>query len=130
GFHAPPQHPGWSNDGTSGSQGFSSAAWDWSSSSGSLEWATETFAQNPNANAIRWGTMYNFRFETDRPPQTVQATIGFYKTGEPITVQVVGPSGPAVASAVVSGRVMSPNGFGVSNARVTITDGNVVLSAI
>ncbi|HSI87887.1 MAG TPA: carboxypeptidase-like regulatory domain-containing protein, partial [Pyrinomonadaceae bacterium] len=130
GFHAPPQHPGWSHDGTSGNLGFSSAPWNWSSSSGSLEWSTETFAQNPNANAIRWGTMYNFRFETDRPPQTVQATIGFFKTGEPITVEVMAPSGPAMASATVSGRVLSSGGFGVSSARVTITDGNVVHTAI
>ena len=28
----------------------------------SITWNTETFAQNQNANAIRWGTMYNFRF--------------------------------------------------------------------
>jgi hypothetical protein len=124
GFHAPPQHPGWTFDGTDGNQGFSNEPWNWSSSSGSLEWSTDTFAQNPNANAIRWGTMYNFRFESDRPPQNAEATIGFYKTGEPITVQVLAPSGPAVASATVSGRVMSSGGFGVYGARVTISDGS------
>ena len=47
-----------------------------------LTWSTETFAQNPNANAIRFGTMYNFRFDSNRPPQTANATIGFFKTGE------------------------------------------------
>ena len=70
-------------------------------------WNSETFAQNQNANAIRWGTLYNFRFDSNRPPQTVNATVGFFKTGAPITVQVQGPS-PAVASNVsVSGRVLT-----------------------
>ena len=27
GFHAPPQHPGWANDGTVGNAGYSSAPW-------------------------------------------------------------------------------------------------------
>src|SRR5262245_11704782 len=26
-----------------------------------------------NANAIRWGTLYNFRFDCDRPPQAANA---------------------------------------------------------
>lgn len=30
--------------------------------------ASEAFAQNQNANAIRWGTLYNFRFDADQPP--------------------------------------------------------------
>ena len=34
-----------------------------------MTWSTETFATNQNANAIRWGTLYNFRFDADRPPQ-------------------------------------------------------------
>ena len=34
-----------------------------------ITWNSETFAQNQNANAIRWGTLYNFRFDADQPPQ-------------------------------------------------------------
>ncbi len=123
GFHAPPQHPGSSNDGTVGSAGFSSAPWAQTQNGGMMTWSSETFAQNPNANAIRWGTMYNFRFDSNRPPQTTTATIGFYKTGEPITVQVQAPT-PLLENVSVSGRVMSAGGNGVRNARVTITDSN------
>ncbi|MCU0239492.1 MAG: VCBS repeat-containing protein, partial [Pyrinomonadaceae bacterium] len=72
--------------------GYSSTPWTQSQTSNSMTWNTETFAQNQNANAIRWGTMYNFRFRSNRPPQSVNATIGFYKTGDPITVQVQGPT--------------------------------------
>ena len=95
GFHAPPQEPGWSNDGTENSQGYSSAAWEVTQTADSITWNSETFAQNQNANAIRWGTLYNFRFDSDQPPQTVSATVGFFKTGSPITVSVKAPAGGA-----------------------------------
>ncbi len=49
-------------------------------------------AQNPNANALRWGTLYNYRFDSNSPPTTMNAVVGFYKTGSPITVQVQAPS--------------------------------------
>ena len=65
--------------------------------------------------------MYNFRFDSDRPPQTTNATIGFYKTGSPITVQIQGPSVPS-ANVTVSGHVTTSGGRGVFYARVSITD--------
>jgi hypothetical protein len=57
-----------------------------------MSWNSETFAQNQNANALRWGTLYNFRFDSNRPPQAANATIGFYKTGAPITVAIQAPT--------------------------------------
>jgi len=91
GFHAPPQEPGWANDGTVGNTGYSSTPWTSVVTGGSLTWSCETLAQNPNANAIRWGTLYNFRFDSNRPPQDEFAVIGFFKTGVPITVPIQGP---------------------------------------
>jgi hypothetical protein len=91
-FHAPPNHPGFANDGTVGNTGFSNAAWTSNQTASDVSWNTETFAQNPNANAVRFGTMYNFRFDSNRPPQPVNATVGFLKTGTPITVGIQGPS--------------------------------------
>jgi len=91
-FHAPPNHPGFPNDGTVGNAGFSNAAWTPSQTASDISWSTETFAQNPNANAIRFGTMYNFRFDSNRSPTAVNATVGFLKTGTPITVGIQGPS--------------------------------------
>ncbi len=58
-FHAPPQEPGWPNDGTFNSQGYSSTPWSVTQAGGSITWNCETFAQNQNANAIRFGTLYN-----------------------------------------------------------------------
>ena len=91
GFHAPPQHPGWPNDGTVGDSGYSSTPWAVENVGSSVTWSTETLAQNPNANAIRWATLYNFRFDSTAAPVLDQATIGFFKTGSPITVEVMVP---------------------------------------
>jgi len=99
GFHAPPQPAAFANDGTVGSLGFSSAPWNVTQLADSLSWNSETFAQNQNANAIRFGTLYNLRFDSNLSPQTVNATIGFFKTGAPILVQVQAPGGDPSPSA-------------------------------
>jgi hypothetical protein len=93
GFHAPPQHPGWAHDGTLGDAGYSSTPWDVTQDGSSITWSTETFAQNQNANAIRFGTMYNFRFDADQAPNATNATVGFFKTGGPMAVLVQAPGG-------------------------------------
>jgi hypothetical protein len=92
GFHAPPNHPGIANDGTQGSAGYSNTPWTSNQTDTALSWSSETFAQNQNANALRWGTLYNFRFDSNRPPQAANATIGFYKNGSPMTVAIQAPT--------------------------------------
>jgi hypothetical protein len=92
GFHAPPQEPGWAADGTLGNAGFSNTPWASNQTASAVSWNSETFAQNQNANAIRWGTLYNFRFDSNRPPQAANATVGFFKTGSPITVAIQAPT--------------------------------------
>jgi hypothetical protein len=120
GFKAPPQHPGSAADGTANSAGYSSTPWTSSNTGGNLTWATETMAQNANANAIRWGTMYNFRFDSNQPPMAGQATIGFFKTGAPITVDVQIPSAQVINNVTVSGRVTGPGGANGVRARVVM----------
>ena len=65
---------------------------DWAGVVGAnnVSWATQTHAENVNANALRWNTLYNFRFEANRPPRTGAATIGLFKPGSPTSV-----TGPA-----------------------------------
>ena len=131
GFHAPPQHPGWSADGTVGNQGFSSTPWDGVQANGAVTWSSEAFALNQNANALRWGTLYNFRFDSNRPPQTMNATIGFFKTGSPITVPIQGPAPTAAVNVSISGRVTNSGGTGIGGIYVFIIDSNnVVRTAI
>src|SRR2546430_331274 len=93
GFHAPIQQPGWPHDGTQGDAGYSSTPWDVTQDASSITWSTETFATNQNANAIRFATMYNFRFDADQAPNFTDATVGFFKTGSPIGVVIQAPGG-------------------------------------
>jgi WD40 repeat protein len=93
GFHAPLNHPGFPNDGTVGDAGFSNAVWTSNQAGSAVSWSSESFAQNQNANALRWGTLYNFHFDSDHAPVATEATIGFFKTGTPITVGILGPNG-------------------------------------
>jgi hypothetical protein len=92
GFHAPENSPAFANDGTCANAGYSNAPWASNQTCQALSWNSETFVQNCNANAIRFGTLYNFRFDSNSPPQATNATIGFFKTGTPITVAIQGPS--------------------------------------
>ena len=91
GFHAPRQEPGWANDGTFNNQGYSSTPWNVTQDTSSITWNAETFAQNQNANAIRFGTLYNFRFDADQAPNPTDATVGFFKAGGPMLVLIQAP---------------------------------------
>jgi hypothetical protein len=64
GFHDVAYH------GADGFGGATQSGADWSATivNGTLVWETAHVTQNPNANALRWGTVYGFRFDCDRPP--------------------------------------------------------------
>ena len=85
GFHDVDYHSGEPFDGT-----------DWAPTTGDdgVAWATQTFDENPLANALRWGTMYNFWFESDVAPGAAAATITLFHPGGPATLAVTvrGPS--------------------------------------
>ena len=38
---------------------------------------------NSFANALRWGSMFNFWFDADQPPGSELYTLGLFKTGVP-----------------------------------------------
>jgi hypothetical protein len=78
---------------------------DWSKArdSGNLVWTSpQTYGQNANSNALRWGTMYNFRFDCNRPPvQNGQITVGLFKpptVGSPAASFNVGAWAPSADS--------------------------------
>jgi hypothetical protein len=55
---------------------------DWVASvgEGKISWkCTETYEQNEWANAIRWGTTYNFRFKCDYGPLVDSVELGVFK---------------------------------------------------
>ena len=65
---------------------------------GSVTWATQDFATNENANALRWGTMYNFWFDADVEPSEAMASIGLFRPGTPSEVgfTIMAPAGNAM----------------------------------
>jgi hypothetical protein len=129
GFHAPPNHPGFPNDGTVGNTGFSNDPWTPNQMPSALAWTCETLAQNPNANAIRFGTLYNFRFDADQPPQSASATVGFFKTGSPITVGIQAPGGggstptptPTATATATATATVTPTPTATSTPAPTLT---------
>jgi hypothetical protein len=58
-----------------GNVNFSGTDWTGVSNGTDVTWACETQAQNINANAIRWGTTYNFRFDANAPPVAGTVTL-------------------------------------------------------
>ncbi len=63
-----------------------------------ITWQTTAFALNQNANALRWATMYNFRFDADVPPGQGLGTLGLFKPGTPtqLTMNIDIPSGSSI----------------------------------
>lgn len=90
GFHDVPYHSGEPYVGT-----------DWTPVVGasSVSWSSQTYAQNQNANALRWDTIYNFRFDCNIPPAGGVVTLTLFKPGTPSSVQgsTVVPSADGVA---------------------------------
>jgi hypothetical protein len=83
GFTAPTYHDGDGN----GNVNFSAAPWTTSRANNALTFATETQVANNNANAIRWSTLYNFRFDANVAPAGVgNVQIGLWKSGSPNSV--------------------------------------------
>lgn len=88
GFHDVDYHSGEVYDNTNWSSSREPADVKWSS--------PQTFGENPNSNALRWGMMYNYWFTADRPPTQVQATLGIFKPGgdEEVQFMIQGPQPP------------------------------------
>lgn len=113
---------------------------DWTpvQANGELKWSTQTFAQNPNANALRWGTLYNFRFVTTAPPIPALATIDLFKPGgaSTFTLATQAPDGASVAP--IDTLVCANTGTGVDLSwnngdvydNLTVRRDNVVIATL
>ncbi len=76
-----------------GSVTYDGTDWPGAFAGGAVSWSTTPFAVNNNANAIRWGTMYNFRFDADRPPQQGgTVTLGQFKVVNNVPAVTVVPT--------------------------------------
>jgi hypothetical protein len=84
----------------------SGADWVPQEGAGSITWATEPFFTNVNANAIRWGTMYNFSFVSDSAPEDGEVTIGMWKNANvSLTANISVPGGSCEADLTGDGSL-------------------------
>ncbi len=76
-------------------EAYSTAPWTIEIEEDAIVWSTDAFEVDENANALRWGTLFNFRFVVDAPPIDGLATIGLFKPGDApdpqVAVQVPAP---------------------------------------
>ncbi len=72
---------------------YSTTDWTPSVSGTTLSWATQTYSQNVNANAIRWGTTYTFECIANK--QMGGITINLFKPGTPAQMNVAPQCPPA-----------------------------------
>ena len=63
-----------------------------------LTWATVDHADDPNGNAIRWGTLYNFRFTADASPVDGEVVLGMFMPGTPEAVAAAAPVPAEIAA--------------------------------
>lgn len=84
GFHDVDYHSG---------EPYSRSDWTVTRDDGEIRWSTVPFDIDPNANALRWSTLYNFRFDADAPPSAVEARLELYKPGVPASLglEITGP---------------------------------------
>ena len=83
-FHDAPSHSG---------EPYKTYSWAPNIGSNYTGWKTTEYAVDPEANAIRWGTMYNFSLVADTPPTEGEVEIETFKDNGIVNVDVRIPSG-------------------------------------
>jgi len=53
-----------------------------------VEWSTDDEVTDPDANALRWGTMFTFWFDADQPSAGAVHTLELFKSGLPAAVDI------------------------------------------
>ncbi len=68
---------------------YDTADWPVTTNGNLIQWQAPVFTASPsNGNAIRWGTMYSFWFEANRPPEQISGhTLRLFTPGSPGEMQ-------------------------------------------
>ena len=101
-------------------EGYTNAPWTSTVANGKITWTCEPNT-NANANALRWSTLYNFRFTANVAPSTAQgqAILGLWKnptatsTATSATAGAYVPSSPAVPGDLDGDGVVNSSDLGV-----------------
>lgn len=114
---------------------------DWGVTQGAdhVSWETTPHAVDPQANALRWGTLYNFRMQAGAPPAPALATLGLFRPGTPaaVVIQTLAPVPSGATTRPVQGlacgvstfdATLSWNPGGVYDAVLVFRNGQPVAS--
>ncbi|MCB9907641.1 MAG: hypothetical protein H6830_07985 [Planctomycetes bacterium] len=71
-FRGAPQHSG---------SPYASTPWAFANTAGDLTWSTEPYASDPDANALRWGTLMSCSFESTSLPSQGSIDLGLFQPG-------------------------------------------------
>jgi hypothetical protein len=83
GFHRVSSHSG---------EPYRNVDWVTSVRNGAFWWSTpQNWTQDRNTSALRWGTMYNFRFDANRPPRNGAVSLGLFAPGTPMFLSATVP---------------------------------------
>ncbi len=55
--------------------------WSWTVQNGKVVWSTQTHQQNPNANSLKYGSVFNFWFTANAAPVSGCSLLGLFKPG-------------------------------------------------
>ncbi len=102
---------------------FDTTDWSMIVSPAELTWHTQDFSLNPNANALRWGSLYNFRLVADACPVDGQVRLGLFKPGDPAEVfadaPVPGPPAQIVSADPPDGAIDARQPFDPDGSNAT-----------
>jgi hypothetical protein len=113
---------------------YSNTDWAVTGMPAGITWATQPFAENANANALRWDTLYNFGFQTARSPKLGQVSLALFKPGSPAAIQAILPvpdsdcnnNGIGDATDIAQGTSPDINGNGVPDECEDACPGDIV----
>lgn len=79
-----------------GGSPYSDEPWTFVEAADSSSWATESFEETPNANALRWGNLFAFSFVSDaRPNRQGEVRLSLFARPGVLSVRTVVPGGHA-----------------------------------
>src|SRR5262249_43930476 len=96
----------------------SSAPWTTNRANGVLTWSTQSMCQNNNANAIRWGNSFTFRFDSNAAPVAGgNVGVGLWKPGTPSAFNALAQS-PGVLAARPPTQISGQGAANPSSAQI------------
>lgn len=113
-----------------GGTSYDGTDWPGSFAGGAVTWATQTYAVNRGANAIRWGNLFNFRFDANVAPNATTGNVTLQEFKNPSG----GGSPPTLTALTVipiqcAGPVINSIHDDSASCGVNYTSGNPSLSS-